>query len=194
MSGHDEPPAPTPADAPVARPDAGADEPLPGSVRVALLLDGADAPLEPARRARIRERVWSRVGAAAGESPAGAARPGRPARARPMRQSTVVRDVLGGPWTQLFDGCEMRELSDDGFDRTWLIRLAPGRALPPHDHRAAAEQCLIVAGEALVGTTRFRAGDFHVALRGSFHADVRTDVGCVLLLRSPSPAREHAAG
>lgn len=173
-----------PPDPQVPDPGPGADDVLPVDVRDALLLDGREDTLEgtldPALRTRIRDRVWSRIGAA-------------PADAAKLPGADVFRNVLAGPWTELFDGCEMRQLSDDGMECTWLIRLQAGRSLPPHDHRLAAEQCLIVAGEAQIGTTRFHAGDFHVALRGSHHADVRTDAGCVLLLRFASPARERGA-
>ena len=50
------------------------------------------------------------------------------------------------------------------------------------DAHADDEECLVLEGEVSVGDLRLRAGDFHVAARGSQHPRLESRPGALLLL------------
>jgi anti-sigma factor ChrR (cupin superfamily) len=64
---------------------------------------------------------------------------------------------------------------------TMLMEFAPGAVCPAHDHQGS-EQSFVVRGSCRIGGVHLQQGDFHHAERGSHHADVVSDEGCVLLL------------
>lgn len=93
------------------------------------------------------------------------------------------------PWRLVAPGFAARTLHDDGRYRTWVARLARGAAIPAHVHADGDEQCLVLEGEIEVDGELMRGGDFRVARQGTRHDRVVSREGCVLLLRTPSPAR-----
>jgi anti-sigma factor ChrR (cupin superfamily) len=99
----------------------------------------------------------------------------------------VARDA---GWRPFVNKTEMKVLSDDGVSRSWLVRMQPGSELPPHGHDDGDEECVVLEGEVWVNGLRYGPGDYTVALRGSTHHSVRTVIGALFFLRSPSP---HAA-
>jgi anti-sigma factor ChrR (cupin superfamily) len=64
--------------------------------------------------------------------------------------------------------------------------MPPGTRLPAHRHDEGFEECLVLEGEVIVNDERYRAGDYVLAPQGSEHYDVRSDVGALFFLRSPS--------
>lgn len=139
-------------------------EALPRSATIALL--EALAPEAPARADRIGQRLAVRIA-----SDAGAAR-------------SLARTA---GWLPFVAGAEKKILFDDGRTMTWLVRMAPGAALPAHRHDEGDEECLVLEGAVVVNDITYGPGDYALALRGSRHRSVLTDTGALFLLRSPSP-------
>ncbi|HEU0204790.1 MAG TPA: cupin domain-containing protein [Burkholderiaceae bacterium] len=141
---------------------------LPEPLVEAMLLDSAQGTAPPAEvAARIKHRVLARV---AGEG----------------AQAPLVEILRADGWKPFVPGAEMKVLHDDGTTMSWLVRLAPGGRLPPHDHDAGPEECLMIEGELIVNGVRYGAGDYSIAARGSRHDEVRSETGALFFLRSPS--------
>jgi anti-sigma factor ChrR (cupin superfamily) len=64
---------------------------------------------------------------------------------------------------------------------TSLLKLEAGAVYPSHRHRAA-EQCLVIEGEAQIGSVTIRTGDFERADADTVHGMIETKTGCVLLI------------
>lgn len=114
-----------------------------------------------------------------------AARLKRGALRRVAASPRVVAEGAG--WRPFSAKAEMKILFDDGVHRSWLVRMQPGGALPPHAHDDGDEECVVLEGEVWVNGLRYGPGDYTVALRGSTHHSVRTATGAVFFLRSASP-------
>ena len=141
------------------------DEELTPGMVAALL--AALEPLPPANAAAIKARVMARV-------------------AETVEGVTVVRSTAG-EWISYAPGMDVKVLFDDGRTRTWLARLEAETRLPGHDH-PLAEECLLLEGSAYMGDVFVKAGDYLRASAGTRHTGVYTPNGCVLLVRSASPA------
>ncbi len=116
-----------------------------------------------------RTSVWDAIEAALDEA-------GPPA--------TVTVRAREGEWRMLVPGTEIKMLMVDreaGF-QSFLLRLAPGTLLPPHDHNIL-EECLLLEGDMLIGDRAYAAGDYHAALPGSRHAPISTRNGGLVFLR-----------
>lgn len=94
-------------------------------------------------------------------------------------------------WQPLSDKVDMKVLHDDGVTLSWLVRMKAGAALEGHDH-FGTEECLVLEGDVWLNEACHGPGDYQVAFAGSRHDCVRTDHGCLLFVRSPSPARVAA--
>ena len=133
----------------------------------ALLLD-ALAPVEPAAdvRSRIHQKLMTRVKAndAASDSPL----------------QTVAAD--DGEWLETSPGNLVKILRSDDESMSMLVRLGPGCTFPAHSH-PADEETYVLEGETWFGDIHLVAGDYHLAPKGTEHGEVRTDSGCVLLIR-----------
>jgi anti-sigma factor ChrR (cupin superfamily) len=79
------------------------------------------------------------------------------------------------PWTPIAEGVELKVLHQDAAagTRTLLIRMAPNRPFPPHDHHAI-EDLFLIEGDAWVGDVHMNAGEYCRAEAGSAHNDVRS--------------------
>lgn len=99
-------------------------------------------------------------------------------------------------WQPLAPHAQMKVLFDDGHTLSWLVRMEPGCVLDPHAHVHGPEECLVVSGSLWLDDAHMVAGDYQLARPGSGHAHTRSDEGCVLFVRSPSPQRiaAQAAG
>lgn len=75
-------------------------------------------------------------------------------------------------------GVETRQLLGK---RTMLVRMAPGTVMPEHDH-AAGEQCLVLEGSVSSDGTTAYAGDFTYMPKGTHHAPLYSEDGCLLLI------------
>jgi quercetin dioxygenase-like cupin family protein len=84
-----------------------------------------------------------------------------------------------GEWMDLLPGVQTKELWREGGERSMLMRMQAGARVPGHPH-PFAEDCLLLEGEAYLGDTLFRPGEFQHAPAGTVHRDVTSDVGALM--------------
>ena len=123
---------------------------------------------DPERAALLRARVLKRV--SAGMAPD----PHLTVRARERR------------WHNISPGVDIKLLRRSTDTETYILRLAAGMRLPPHDH-PLDEECLVLEGDVWLGNTHAFAGDYHMGRRGIPHGEIHTDAGCLLFLRGAKP-------
>ena len=135
---------------------------IPDTLADALL--AATAPVRPAEdvAAGIKARVQDRI-------------------RREAPSFVTVRDADDG-WVETGPGNAVKVLHQDDEMMSMLVRLAPGTTYPRHYH-PADESTYVVEGETWFGDIHLVAGDFHLAPKGTTHGEVRTETGCVLLIR-----------
>jgi quercetin dioxygenase-like cupin family protein len=98
------------------------------------------------------------------------------------RVKQVRRD--DGVWIELLPGVTLKLLSnnaEDGTD-TFLLKLAPGACVPPHQH-PHTEECFVVDGVMEIGAARFGAGDYVAYPAGVPHTEMRSPTGGTILIR-----------
>jgi anti-sigma factor ChrR (cupin superfamily) len=154
------------------------DKSMPDEAVELMLLDiAADAPAADVA-ARIKRRALKRVADA--PHPAAAA-------------MIDIRRTDG--WQPFADKAEMKVLHDDGITMSWMVRMGAGAVLDAHGHEGT-EECLVMEGDFWLNGVRLGAGDYQVAFAGTEHFSARSDGGCLLFVRSPSPrlsASAHAS-
>ena len=92
-----------------------------------------------------------------------------------------------GNWQPFLDGVDIKVLREHAEGLSYLLRLAPGAALPPHRH-PQDEECLVLEGRLRVGSTiEIGPGGYHLAHCGALHATVGTDTGATIFLRGAVP-------
>ena len=133
-----------------------------------LALLEASAPVDPGAQAsaRIKDRLLGRV------------------RESSAADLVTVRNA-GGDWLETSPGNSVRILRTDDETMSMLVRLEPGTTFPAHYH-PADEETYVVEGETWFGDIHLVAGDYHLAPKGTAHGEVRTEKGCVLLIRKAS--------
>lgn len=92
-----------------------------------------------------------------------------------QRFSSLVDDAN---WHDFCPGVRIRELWNGGDRRSVLVRMRPGAQVKAH-HHGLEEECLMLAGEAFIGDTLLRSGEYQLAPPGSRHGTVETDVGAL---------------
>lgn len=90
-----------------------------------------------------------------------------------------------GEWVRLLRGVELKLLRQDGGQRSYLMRMAPGARVPPHEH-ALDEESLVLEGDATIDGVLCLAGDYHFAPRGRPHGWLTSEKGCLLFVRGQS--------
>ncbi len=94
----------------------------------------------------------------------------------PLRRfSTLVDDAS---WQDFCPGVRIKELCDGGERRSVLVRMRAGARVNAHDH-GLEEECMMLGGEAFIGDTLLRSGEYQLAPQGSRHGEVQTDVGAL---------------
>lgn len=90
-----------------------------------------------------------------------------------------------GVWKRVFPKIEKKVLRVDREAGTYayLLRVAPGGWSPPHRHKRE-EICVVISGEAVIGGVQLKAGDYHVAPKGSRHGLGRSTTGALLYFES----------
>ena len=143
------------------------DDTLIPETAAAILLD-AGAPVDPGpeARARMKNRLLERVREAA------------------SAEFVTVRDA-SSEWIETSPGNTIKILRSDEQTMSILVRLEPGTTFPQHYH-PADEETYVVEGETWFGDIHLVAGDYHLAPKGTTHGEVRTETGCVLLIRKAS--------
>lgn len=95
-----------------------------------------------------------------------------------------------GEWVPLLRGVELKLLRQDGGQRSYLLRMAAGSRIPPHEH-ALDEEALVLEGDVTINEVLCRSGDYHFAPRGKPHGWLTSEAGCVLFLRGGIEAHPH---
>jgi quercetin dioxygenase-like cupin family protein len=136
-------------------------------------------PLEltASKRASLRERVLAQ------------ARETAPEGMRTLRANE-------GEWLDLDSHVRIRVLSRDAVanTQTVLMRVAAGGRFPGHRH-TQEEEFIVLEGECHIGAHRLGTGDVHIATAGSWHDDITTRTGVLVMVRGEiSPERRPAAG
>ncbi|MBM4242910.1 MAG: hypothetical protein FJ148_03730 [Deltaproteobacteria bacterium] len=122
-------------------------------------------------RADVRDRVLGRVAAEA----AGAAS------TRPPLPDLLFAFDADAAWTDFGPGLERRVLSRGPDAASYVVRVAPGATIPPHDHRRV-EHSYILSGSIDVDGTMCHPGDYHRAAAGTRHVAPYSAEGCVMLI------------
>lgn len=134
---------------------------------------------------------------AAGAAGSGVGAAGAAAVARSRRR--LLRDIAAAQ-TQLVTvppaddgfrpfvaGVRIKVLHEAGGVMSYLLRFAPGGALPPHRH-PLDEACVVLEGALQIGPALVvPAGGFHLAPAGSLHAPVASRGGALIFLHGAVP-------
>ena len=93
-----------------------------------------------------------------------------------------------GEWIEIRPFVEVRELCRDAASgmHTSLVRIWPGGIIPAHRHERE-EECIVLEGEFQIGAHKLSAGDVHIAAAGSWHEQVSSRSGALVLLRGEYP-------
>lgn len=92
-----------------------------------------------------------------------------------------------GEWQPFLDGVAIKVLREHEGVLSYLLRLAPGAALPPHRH-PRDEECLVLDGRLRVGSRdEIGPGGYHLAHGGALHATITTATGATIFLRGAVP-------
>jgi quercetin dioxygenase-like cupin family protein len=108
-------------------------------------------------------------------------------------EGTRTLRATEGEWIEILPFVEVRELCRDDASgmHTSLVRIRPGGIIPAHRHERQ-EECIVLEGEFQIGAHELAAGDVHIAAAGSWHEQVSSRTGVLVLLRGeyplPSPA------
>lgn len=104
----------------------------------------------------------------------------------PTEREQVFVMESDGEWVEMLPGISIKVLWRDPSSEqiTFLARLAPGASYPHHRHRGV-EECLVIEGDLGIDGATLGPGEFTVAFEGNIHRRTSTEVGCLLLLRSP---------
>jgi quercetin dioxygenase-like cupin family protein len=149
----------------------------PSAAEAALFAQLAEAlppgELSDQQRERLRERVRRSV---AGVPPAG---------------PTTVH-AHQGEWIALTPLVELKVLRVDARagNQTVMVRAKPGGKMPRHRH-GHDEEFIVLEGECRIGDLQLRAGDAHFAPAGSWHDEITTETGVLVLIRGEYPAPAH---
>ena len=97
-----------------------------------------------------------------------------------------IRTVLktDAAWTTFLLGVEKKQLHIDPKAKvqSYLLRLAPGASLPPHNHKMT-EECIVLEGEVSLAGQILSAGDFQMLPAGSYHVEMFSAGGAVVYVR-----------
>lgn len=139
---------------------------MPDAAVLALL--EASAPVDPGAdaAARMKKKLLERV------------------RESSAAELVTIRNA-GDDWLETSPGNSVKILRTDDETMSMLVRLEAGTTFPAHYH-PADEETYVVEGETWFGDVHLVAGDYHLAPKGTTHGEVRTDTGCVLLIRKAS--------
>jgi quercetin dioxygenase-like cupin family protein len=94
-----------------------------------------------------------------------------------------------GVWIRCEPGVEIKYMQVDPSTaaRTALLRMRPGSTSGSHHHDQTAH-CVVLDGEVMIDDHRLTKGDLHIAPAGTLHSTIRSEGGCLLLLRWESKA------
>ena len=97
---------------------------------------------------------------------------------------TLTLRAAHAEWVPLDAHVQIRMLRRDVATRTQtlLMRVTPGGRLAGHRH-SQEEEFIVLDGECHIGAHRLTMGDVHVAQAGSWHDDITTRTGVLVMIR-----------
>lgn len=114
---------------------------------------------------------------------------------RRIAADTTGRHVTAQPqepgWQPFGDGVSIKVLHADAGIMSYLLRLAPGAALPAHRH-PVDEECVVLEGEVQIGALRLGAGGFHLGRKDVLHDRLCSAGGALIFLRGAIPEADLA--
>ena len=114
---------------------------------------------------------------------------------RRIAADTTGRHLTAQPrepgWQPFGAGVSIKVLHEDGGIMSYLLRLAPGAALPAHRH-PVDEECVVLEGEVQIGTLRVGAGGFHLGRKNVLHDRLCSADGALIFLRGAIPEADLA--
>jgi quercetin dioxygenase-like cupin family protein len=143
------------------------DDPLTAELAEELASALRPAELKASTRSRLRDRVMSQV--------------------RAQRPGTMMIRAAD-EWVECAPKLQMKVLRRDAQAKrqTLLLRMEPGGFMPGHRH-TADEELIVLEGECHIGPHRLVAGDVHLASAGSWHDQITTQTGVLVLLNGEFP-------
>jgi anti-sigma factor ChrR (cupin superfamily) len=132
----------------------------------------APEPVDAAVQARVKKRLLRRI-------------------AEESTSQHLTIAAAAGAWQPFGPGVTMKVLHHDGGCMSYLLRLAPGAALPPHRH-PVDEECLVLEGEMHIGDIVIGAGGYHRGRQGVLHDRLTSPGGALIFLRGAVPEAELA--
>lgn len=137
--------------------------------------------------ARVRRRLLASLGDAPSAATQAAIASAPPL---PDSEAFVSLRASSEGWEEWGKGVFFKPLFVDepSGQMTSLVRMAPGTALPPHQH-LGVEQFLIIEGDCLVQGEQLGPGDYHRAMGGTIHETTSTEHGTMFLLVAPKEYR-----
>ena len=94
-------------------------------------------------------------------------------------------------WQPFGAGVSIKVLHEAGGIMSYLLRLAPGAALPAHRH-PVDEECVVLEGEVQIGALRVAAGGFHLGRKDVLHDRLCSAGGALIFLRGAVPEADLA--
>ncbi len=133
-------------------------------------------PVEP--RAELKRRILQ-VAPPGQDAVAVADRDAAP---RQAAANPVIAALAPNGWERWFEGVEAKVLFETAAGhRTLFLRVAAGAEFPDHDHAAIEELC-VLDGACSFGEIEMKTGDYFRFSAGTRHEQLRTKVGCLLLV------------
>lgn len=96
-----------------------------------------------------------------------------------------------GEWRDFAPGVQIKSLWRDAGAQSMLLRLQAGARADAHAH-STEEECLMLDGEAFLGDTLLRAGDYQLAPAGTRHRALSSDVGALLFVHGTAHDAAYA--
>jgi hypothetical protein len=104
------------------------------------------------------------------------------------RHATV--QAADDAWRPFGKGLQIKVLHQAEGVMSYLVRMAPGSALPAHRH-PVEEECVVLEGSVQIGELHVQAGGFHLGRKDVLHDRVATVDGALIYLRGAVPAVEQ---
>ncbi|MBT8460495.1 MAG: cupin domain-containing protein [Boseongicola sp.] len=100
----------------------------------------------------------------------------------PEIEGVETVDADAGAWLDRGNGVWLKRkaAAPDGKN-IYLLRCKPGALIPAHKHKSW-EYALVLEGRFQIAGRTVRAGDAQYSVANSFHPEITTDIGCLLLV------------
>ena len=89
-------------------------------------------------------------------------------------------------WQPFGEGITMKVLHESEGVMSYLLRMAPGAALPAHRH-PVDEECVVLEGEVQIGPLSLGTGGFHLGRKDILHDRLCSSGGALIFLRGAIP-------